>query len=581
MNEPTRQVHLDFHTSEHIPEVGNNFSKEQFKKALKLGNINQINIFGKCHHGWCYYPTKIKHAKMHPNLKIDLLGQQIEACHEINVKSPIYLTVGWSAYDVDTHPEWCSRDIDGNIIEWNKKKLNEVEEISTRTGQAEKELILRNENFRPFTNWKFLCPSGDYKELISNMVTELIKNYEVDGFFFDIHFTQLKCYCDNCKKSIKINGYDINNAQEVNNHWNDIVLRNFTKDITNQIQSLKPKASIFYNCLTVLERKENITFRLYENATKFDLEDLPTTWGGYDKLATQSRYFHNYSSKAIVAMSGKFHTMWGEFGGFKYPEALKYEAAAMISHGARCNFGDHLHPSGEMDLSTYKNVGIAYEYVKSIEEYGIGGKPYSNIALYLTGSFYADDGAARMGWDGYAMHILWHAVHHPLSNAHCASGNSCCAGRCHGCGNAFCEPSAADSATCETGNSGTCLGTVCRRKANHQGAATSLGLLDWLCWHPGDDCRPIGECTNGHHPGPPLYVLFGWGDAGHALEGARDRHGLRHELAWTGWPVDLGVLRRSPKVGHHDWRSIGFPRLCCFVGIALVSDLGCKRFGCR
>ena len=396
MNEPTRQVHLDFHTSEHIPEVGNNFSKEQFKKALKLGNINQINIFGKCHHGWCYYPTKIKHAKMHPNLKIDLLGQQIEACHEINVKSPIYLTVGWSAYDVDTHPEWCSRDIDGNIIEWNKKKLNEVEEISTRTGQAEKELILRNENFRPFTNWKFLCPSGDYKELISNMVTELIKNYEVDGFFFDIHFTQLKCYCDNCKKSIKINGYDINNAQEVNNHWNDIVLRNFTKDITNQIQSLKPKASIFYNCLTVLERKENITFRLYENATKFDLEDLPTTWGGYDKLATQSRYFHNYSSKAIVAMSGKFHTMWGEFGGFKYPEALKYEAAAMISHGARCNFGDHLHPSGEMDLSTYKNVGIAYEYVKSIEEYGIGGKPYSNIALYLTGSFYADDGAARI-----------------------------------------------------------------------------------------------------------------------------------------------------------------------------------------
>ena len=80
MNEPTRQVHLDFHTSEHIPEVGNNFSKKQFKEALKLGNLNQINIFGKCHHGWCYYPTKVKHAKMHPNLKIDLLGQQIEAC---------------------------------------------------------------------------------------------------------------------------------------------------------------------------------------------------------------------------------------------------------------------------------------------------------------------------------------------------------------------------------------------------------------------------------------------------------------------------------------------------------------------
>ncbi len=116
----------------------------------------------------------------------------------------------------------------------------------------------------------------------------------------------------------------------------------------------------------------------------------------YDKIATQSRYFHNYTNKPIIGMSGKFHTSWGEFGGFKYPEALKYEAAAMISHGARCNFGDHLHPSGEMDLDTYKNVGVAFEYIKKIEDYGIGGKPFSNVALYLTGSYNADDGVARM-----------------------------------------------------------------------------------------------------------------------------------------------------------------------------------------
>ena len=32
-------------------------------------------------------------------------------------------------------------------------------------------------------------------------------------------------------------------------------------------------------------------------------------------------------------MSGKFHTEWGEFGGFKHADALKYEAAAMIASG--------------------------------------------------------------------------------------------------------------------------------------------------------------------------------------------------------------------------------------------------------
>ena len=396
MDEPTRQIHLDFHTSEHVPDVGKYFSKEQFKEALQIGQINQINIFGKCHHSWCYYPTKVNHAQMHPNLKIDLLGQQIEACHEINVKAPVYLTVGWSASDAENHPEWCTRNQDGSIIEFNKKTGSETEEVISTGLHIDKEIRQKDKNFRPYCNWKFMCPTGEYRDLISNMVSELCSNYQVDGFFFDIHFTQLKCYCNNCQQSLKENGFDINNPVEVNTHWNDIVLRNFTRDMTDHIHSMQPAASIFYNGLTVIERKENLKFRVHENATKNDLEDLPTTWGGYDKLATQARYFHNYKNKPIIGMSGKFHTSWGEFGGFKYPEALKYEAAAMISHGARCNFGDHLHPSGEMDLDTYRNIGAAFEYIKKIEDFGIDGKPYSNIGLYLTGSYNADDGLARI-----------------------------------------------------------------------------------------------------------------------------------------------------------------------------------------
>ena len=42
---PTRQVHLDFHTSELIPNIGAQFDKKQFQSALLEGNINQINIF--------------------------------------------------------------------------------------------------------------------------------------------------------------------------------------------------------------------------------------------------------------------------------------------------------------------------------------------------------------------------------------------------------------------------------------------------------------------------------------------------------------------------------------------------------
>ena len=96
---PFRQVHLDFHTSEHMPDVGKKFNKKQWQAALKAGAVNSITVFAKGHHSWSYYPTKA--GMKHPTLKKDLLGLQIKACHEIGVRAPIYFTVGWSATDAE------------------------------------------------------------------------------------------------------------------------------------------------------------------------------------------------------------------------------------------------------------------------------------------------------------------------------------------------------------------------------------------------------------------------------------------------------------------------------------------------
>ena len=50
-----RQVHLDFHTSEHIKGIGANFNEDEFRQALRVGHVNSITLFALCHHGWCYY----------------------------------------------------------------------------------------------------------------------------------------------------------------------------------------------------------------------------------------------------------------------------------------------------------------------------------------------------------------------------------------------------------------------------------------------------------------------------------------------------------------------------------------------
>ncbi len=87
-----RQIHLDFHTSEKIGDIGTNFDKTQFQDMLKLGHVNSITVFSKCHHGWAYHPSTAN--EIHPELEFDLLKAQIDAAHEIGVRTPVYLSAG-------------------------------------------------------------------------------------------------------------------------------------------------------------------------------------------------------------------------------------------------------------------------------------------------------------------------------------------------------------------------------------------------------------------------------------------------------------------------------------------------------
>lgn len=371
-----RQVHLDFHTSEHIPGIGEKFSKQQFQEALKTGRLDQINIFGKCHHSWSYYPTEV--GKMHPHLDFDLLGAQIEACHEIGVRCPIYYTVGWSATDAEMHPDWCSRYADGSI------KVN-----------GEFDQPADSDAPKPW-GWKKLCAaaSGPYHAHIMEQVEEVCRRYEVvDGLWFDI-YNDTPCHCDSCRERMAAEGVDLDDEEAV--------LRSHTLSIKQHMQELRdlvisfhPHASVYFNSATHVGNSMQFRERLFDLNTQQELEDLPTVWGGYDKLPIESK-FHLGEGSLALAMSGKFHKMWGEFGGFKHPDALTYEAAAMISHGVACNFGDQLHPAGEMDLETYRNIGRAFSYVEQIEDYGMGGAPYSRLGLWLTLNDAADQGLAIM-----------------------------------------------------------------------------------------------------------------------------------------------------------------------------------------
>lgn len=372
---PTRQVHLDFHTSEHIEGIGARFDKAQFQDALRVGHVNAINIFAKGHHSWSYYPTKV--GQQHPQLDFDLLGAQIEACHEMGVRCPIYYTVGWSAHDAEVHAEWCSRDRKGAII------TNGTVDPNAKPTDP-----------RPW-GWRKMCAvsGGPYQAHMLAQVEEICQLYPVDGFFFDI-YNDTACYCPTCRTRLAQEGVDLDDETAVvRSHA--LAIKQHMRELRALIKRHHPAATVFFNSATHVGNTALFKERLFDLNTQQELEDLPTTWGGYDKLPIEAK-FHLGEGSRVLAMSGKFHKAWGEFGGFKAADAIKYEAASMIANGAACNFGDQLHPSGEMDIETYRNIGKAFAYVEQIEAYGPGWVPVSNLGVWLTLDDAADRGVVNM-----------------------------------------------------------------------------------------------------------------------------------------------------------------------------------------
>jgi alpha-L-fucosidase len=112
-----RQIHLDFHTSPFIPDVGCEFNAWDFARTFKKAHVDSVTIFAKCHHGMCYYPTST--GVQHPALAgRDLLGEQIEALHREGIRCPIYTTVAWEEDVAQKHPEWRQLTKAGTFAGW-------------------------------------------------------------------------------------------------------------------------------------------------------------------------------------------------------------------------------------------------------------------------------------------------------------------------------------------------------------------------------------------------------------------------------------------------------------------------------
>ena len=176
-------------------------------------------------------------------------------------------------------------------------------------------------------------------------------------------------------------GMDPANMDDVRAHG-EMVYANYCRRIEESVRKYDDKATIFHNAGHITHGRRDIAG--YD--THLELESLPTGGWGYDHFPMSAAYTRTLGVE-FLGMTGKFHTTWGEFGGFKHPNALIYEAALSIACGACCSIGDQLHPNGEMNESTYRLIGAAYAEVEKKEPWCVGAKNHADIAVLSCEAF--------------------------------------------------------------------------------------------------------------------------------------------------------------------------------------------------
>ena len=345
-----RQIHLDFHTSRHIPDVGADFDAREFARTMKAAHVDSVTVFAKCHHGHLYYETK--HPARHPGLKkgLDLLGEEVAALHRENIRAPIYISVLCDEFAADTHPDWIALNPDG-----------------TRIGRGP----LSNVN----GGWQILDMSSPYQEYLAEQTREILKRFKpVDGIFFDMCWDQ-----PSVSNFAKAQMAEWNLSPEVEEdrirHAHRVALA-YMKRFYDMVKATSRDATVFFNGRGHGNLREEEPWQ-----TQHEIESLPTGGWGYMYFPKNVRLARTLRDTPYMGMTARFHKSWADFGGLKPPAALDYETQQMVANGARCSVGDQMHPRGTLDVGAYLLIGRSYAHVVACEPWLDGATPVAQIAV--------------------------------------------------------------------------------------------------------------------------------------------------------------------------------------------------------
>jgi hypothetical protein len=349
---PRRTVHLDFHTGPGIPDVGADFDASVFARRFADSDVDSVTLFAKCHHGHLYYATE--RPERHPSLAagLDLLGEQIGALHEAEIRAPIYLSVQCDEYAANHHPEWRALTPD-------RAQVRRPDEGPFQAG------------------WQILDMSSPYQDYLVEQLEEVLERYApVDGIFLDMCWDQPSS-SHWAMDGMRAAGLDPADPGDQATYAREVALRYMARFSALVEPALVPGSptGTWFNSRPKANLVEERKFLRH-----IEVEALPTGGWGYSYLPFVGRLVRTLGLP-VLSQTGRFHRSWGDGASLKSEAALKYECCQILAQGFSNGVGDLLGPRGVPNAAVYRRIGEVYRHIKKCEPYVLDAPRVTEVAL--------------------------------------------------------------------------------------------------------------------------------------------------------------------------------------------------------
>ena len=160
-------LHFDIHANAADQHLGRDVTVDHLLEQFQKIRPDFVQCDCKGHPGYASYPTKV--GVPAPGIEKDALRVWREATKRLGIPLVMHFSGVWDQAAVERHPEWA-------------RVPSERERAS---GEARREVST--------------CPLSPYTEYMIAQMLELVREYDVDGFWVDgENWATRPCYCERC-----------------------------------------------------------------------------------------------------------------------------------------------------------------------------------------------------------------------------------------------------------------------------------------------------------------------------------------------------------------------------------------------